>query len=297
MNYEDETAPHWQMLRDAVDVTRVQAPVHLVGGWYDFFLRPLLGDYLRLSEAGREAYLTIGPWHHFSTIARMPDLSLGVGWFDAQLKGEKARLREKPVRLYVMGTNTWRDFDAWPPPAASLALYLQPGGCLSRRAASPGAEPSRYRYDPADPTPALGGTQFGLVGGQRDNRRLERRADVLVFTTSPLQEPVEVIGPVTLTLYVQSSLDYTDFSGRLCDVHPDGRSINLCDGLFRVKPGRGLDYGDGTRQIEIDLWATAHCFKVGHAIRLHIASGAHPRWSRNLGTGESIAAGVTMRAA
>lgn len=297
LSYEDEAAVHWQMLREAVDVARVEAPVHLVGGWYDFFLRPLLGDYLRLRDAGREAYLTIGPWHHFSTIARMPDLSLGVGWFDAQLKGERARLREKPVRLYVMGANAWRDFDVWPPPARPCHLHLQPGGLLATHPASSDAAPTRYRYDPMDPTPAVGGTQFGLVGGPRDNRSFERRPDVRVFTTAPLTAPVEVIGPVSLSLYVQSSLEFTDFYGRLCDVYPDGRSINLCDGLFRVKPGRGTDCGDGTRRIEIDLWATAHQFRAGHAIRLQVASGAHPRWSRNPGTGEAVAEALVMRPA
>jgi putative CocE/NonD family hydrolase len=145
-----------------------------------------------------------------------------------------------------------------------------------------------YRYDPSNPTPALGGAQFSPLAGPRDNRKLEARPDVLTFTTPPLSQPVEIIGQVRLQLYVKSSLDYTDFFGRLCDVFPNGRSINICDGLFRVRPGKVERQLDGSMCIEIDMWATAYHFKSGHRIRLQVSSGAHPRWSRNLGTGDSI---------
>jgi putative CocE/NonD family hydrolase len=158
-----------------------------------------------------------------------------------------------------------------------------------------GSPPYRYRYDPADPTPALGGALLVLRGaGPRDNRALEARPDVLCYTSMPLEQDLEIIGPVRLELYARSSQAHTDFFGRLCDVAPDGRSTNVCDGLFRVEPDRPGAQPDGCRRLEIDMWATAHRFRQGHRLRLQVSSGAHPRWSRNLGTGESLATGASM---
>jgi hypothetical protein len=130
--------------------------------------------------------------------------------------------------------------------------------------------------------------------GAVDNRPLEARPDVLCYTTPPLERALEVIGPVRLELYVRSSLAHTDFFGRLCDVSPDGRSTNICDGLFRVEPGRGEAQPDGSLRLEIGLWATAHRFLPGHCLRLQVSGGAHPRWSRNLGSGEPPATGVRL---
>ena len=201
-----------------------------------------------------------------------------------------------PVRL---GADEWREFDAWPPPAEETRYHLHSDGGLSSEAAPAGSSPDRYRYDPADPTPAVGGPLFGLSGkrGAVDNRELESRSDVLVYTTAPLQRDVEIIGPVRLELYARSSLEHADFFGRLCDVHPDGKSINVCDGLFRLEPGRGEQQPDGSSRIEIDMWATAYRFRRGHSIRLQVSSGAHPHWNRNLGTGEPTATATTMVAA
>jgi putative CocE/NonD family hydrolase len=113
----------------------------------------------------------------------------------------------------------------------------------------------------------------------------------LCYTTPPLASELEIIGPVRLQLYARSSLAHTDFFGRLCDVAPDGRSTNVCDGLFRIAPGRGDVQPDGSLSIEVDMWATAYRFQQGHCLRLQVSSGAHPRWSRNLGTGEALAEG------
>jgi putative CocE/NonD family hydrolase len=161
-----------------------------------------------------------------------------------------------------------------------------------------GWPPDSYRYDPADPTPAVGGALLAFQGaGPQDNCRLEARTDVLCYTTPSLERDLDVIGLVRLELFAWSSLGRTDFFGRLCDVYPDGRSTNICDGLFRVEPGRGQAQPDGTLRIEIDMWATAHRFRRGHRLRLQVSSGAHPRWSRNLGTGEAVATGVRMKVA
>lgn len=286
----------WQAVHQSTHPERVTAPVHFIGGWYDFFLRALLDDYAALKAAGRQPYLTIGPWHHFSEIVSLHDLREGIPWFDKYLKGDARHVRPRPVRIFVLGAHEWRDLDDWPPPAQPARLYLHTRQQLTTTAPAADEGADNYLYHPADPTPAVGGTQFSPFAGARDNRKLEARPDVLVFTTLPLHQPLEVIGPVRLELYVKSNLEHTDFFGRVCDVYPDGRSINVCDGLFRIEPGRSARQPDGSQCIEIDLWATAYHFKAGHRLRLQVSSGAHPRWNRNLGTGDD-ASGRAMQTA
>jgi putative CocE/NonD family hydrolase len=199
----------------------------------------------------------------------------------------------------VGGADEWREMDDFPLTALQTRYYLHAENRLAQDPPESASAPDSYRYDPADPTPALGGALLAFKGaGPQDNRPLEARSDVLSYTTVPLAQGVEVIGPVRFELFARSSLPHTDFLGRLCDVAPDGRSVNVCDGLFRVEPGRGEVQPDGQcLRIEIDMWATAHRFRRGHRLRLQVASGAHPRWSRNLGTGEPPATGFRMAVA
>jgi putative CocE/NonD family hydrolase len=278
-------------------VCDVTAPAHLLTGWYDIFLRQVLADYAVLRAAGRNPYLTIGPWGHADGGMAAESLRGGIAWFDAHLKGDKAALREQPVKVYVMGAGRWREMGAWPPPTSERRLFLHSEGHLAPSPPGPDSPPDRFRYDPADPTPAVGGALIMPPYGRMDNRVLEARPDVLCYTTAPLARAAEVIGPVRLELYASSTLEHTDFYGRLCDVYPDGRSINVCDGLFRVEPGKGERLPDGILRLEVSLWATANRFKRGHRIRLQVSSGAHPRWARNLGTGAHMTTGITMRPA
>jgi len=293
-------APYWAARDHTQGAAGVATPVHLIGGWYDYYLRGLLRDYTALKAAGRQPHLTIGPWYHAHPQVLMTGLREGLTWFDAHLRGDRRRLRRQPVRIHVMGADrpAWREFDDFPPPARQVRYYLHADGGLTSDPPGATSSPDQYRYDPADPTPALGGALLASQGaGPQDNRPLEARPDVLCYTTLPLTRDVEVIGLVRLELFVRSSLPYTDFFGRLCDVAPDGRSINICDGLFRVEPGRGEAKPDRSLRIEIDMWATAHRFRQGHRLRLGVSSGAHPRWSRNLGTGEALATSVRMTVA
>jgi putative CocE/NonD family hydrolase len=159
------------------------------------------------------------------------------------------------------------------------------------------APPDRYRYDPAHPTPAVGGSSLSENSGPRDNRAVEARPDVLVYTSAVLDQDIEVIGPVRAELFVQSSLEHTDFFVRLCDVDPKGKSINISDGLVRLCPGEPTEGDDGVRQVSVELWATAHCFQQGHRVRVQVAGGSHPRYARNPGSGEPLATATTLRAA
>lgn len=133
--------------------------------------------------------------------------------------------------------------------------------------------------------------------GAKDNRTLEARADVLVYTSAVLEQDLEVIGPLLADLYVQSSLEYTDFFARLCVVEPSGKSINLCDGILRLIPGNPVPQADGSLHIQIEIWPTAYHFRRGQRLRVQVSSGAHPRFARNPGSGEPLASAITLRIA
>lgn len=289
---------YWQPVDVSATVSSVQAPVALIAGWYDLFLDWQLKDYQRLRAAGHQPSLLIGPWFHgeFSSLGPMTRETLA--WLNAHLKGDRRGLRAAPVRLQVMGTNEWRDFADWPPPASVERWYLQPsGGLLPTLPAA--SDPDQYRYNPADPTPAVGGNSLGNRKrmGARDNRALEARGDVLVYTSPALDHEMEIIGPLTAELYVSSSLDSTDFFARLCVVERTGRSINLCDGILRLCPDQPPTAPDGVRKVHIDLWPTAYHFRTGERLRLQVSSGAHPRFARHLGSSEPLATGAALHVA
>jgi uncharacterized protein len=287
--------PWWDSMDHRAAVSQVKAPVHLVGGFYDVLFPTTLDCYRLLHEAGRNPFLTIGPWSHGSADMTPVWLNESLKWFGAHLKNDRSGLRQAPVRLYIMGKNQWKDFAAWPPEGYKpQAWYLQPGGGLSPSMPSE-SEPDCYRYDPADPTPAIGGTSLvANTSGPKDNRKLEQRKDVLVYSSAPLEHDLEVIGSLRVTLYVKSSLQCTDFFARLCDVAPSGKSINLSDGIVRLSPGHFEATADGVQKVEIELWPTACCFVKGHRIRVQVSSGSHPRYVRNLGSGEQLATGTRL---
>jgi putative CocE/NonD family hydrolase len=184
-------------------------------------------------------------------------LRQSLAWHNAHLRGDRSGLREAPVRAFVIGADEWRDFPEWPPPGFQPERWhLQPDGGLATET-PPQSDPGRYRYDPADPTPNLAGTVLAGQWGQRDNRKLESRPDVLVYTSKPLDQDLEVIGPVEAELFVRSSLEHTDFFTRLCDVDPKGKSLNVCDGLQRLRPNRPEPEPDGCIRVGNELWPIA----------------------------------------
>lgn len=297
LEHDQPGDPWWKPVDFSDRVAEVTVPVTMLGGWYDVFLPQTLADYARLRGAGRAPYLTIGPWTH-NNVGWLPvAMRESIAWFRAHLSGDRSKLRGLPVRLFVMGANEWREYGDWPPPGhAPESWYLHAKGELGTTVPAPSA-PDRYRYDPADPTPAVGGVSLSENAGPMDNRALEARKDVLVYTSARLERAVEVIGRVLAVLHVASSLEHTDFFARLCDVAPSGKSTNLTDGLLRLSPGEPPAEADGTRRIEVELWPIAHRFQPGHRIRLQVSSGAHPRFSRNTGSGEPLATAVRLVAA
>ncbi len=288
--------PYWIPRSYSGSVPAVTAPVSFVGGWHDIFLPGMLADYAALAKAGHEPYLLIGPWRHTDQQVISASVRDTLAWLRAHLLGDPSQLRPEPVRIFVGGSGEWRDLPAWPPTAGQQRWYLHPASGLGQSPPGSG-EPDGYTYDPADPTPSVGGPADRQGDAQPDNRQLESRPDVLTYTSAPLEHDLEVIGQVTAELFVRSSRPHTDFFARLCDVDPTGRSGNVCDALLRLVPGDPAPDPDGTILARIALWPTAHRFRAGHRLRLQVSSGAHPRYARNTGTGEPPATATTLAAA
>jgi putative CocE/NonD family hydrolase len=282
--------PYWGPKRDhRARIGNITTPTLLFGGWYDIILPGQLADYAAMRAAGRQPYLTIGPWAHATEIYA-PSMQEALPWFAAHTRGDHSGLRDQPVRLYVQGAGEWREYPDWPPPGITgREWHLQPGRGLSPDRPADGP-PDRFRYNPADPTPSVGGPLLDpKAAGRKDNAKLEARADVLVYTSEPLREPAEVIGPVSARIQLRSSQEHADVFVRLCDVDPRGRSFNVCDGLQRITPQRFPASDDGTRTVPVRLWPTAYRFQPGHRLRVQISGGAFPRLTRNPGTGEPLA--------
>jgi putative CocE/NonD family hydrolase len=292
--------PFWAPVDHSERLAAVTAPVLQVGGWYDIFLPTQLGDHRTLVAAGNQPRLVIGPWTHVSPQGFRVQLTESLRWLDRHMSGIAAAGDaggSLPVRLFVMGADKWCDVASWPPSGyRPQRWHLQPGGRLDP-AAPTDSDPDSYTYDPADPTPVVGGTRLRRSAGRRDQARTESRPDVLVFTSDVLTTDVEVIGEITAEIHVSCDLDHFDVFVMLCDVDDDGRSYNVCDGIERVSPERWARPPGGTWAVRVALWPTAQRFRAGHCIRIQVSGGAHPRFARNLGTGEPMATATSMRAA
>ena len=318
----------WDYLNIDGKYENVAVPTFHIGGWYDCFIGETLLQYEAMKEISREAgmrqpRLMVGPWTHGDFGSTFGDLDFGIGssglflnykgdltdahlrWFDATLKGDERALEGTPlVQVFVMGENCWRGYEEWPVPGSREEdWYLISDGSLRREPGGSGDQPARYDYDPEDPVPTIGGSVLMADihrPGPRDQRPIESRPDVLVYTSPTLEDPYTVLGSVYVTLFAASSAPDTDFVARLVDVYPDGRAICVADGILRASaresyPAPGVVRPVAPSHIEpgdvyeyvIDLWATGLTFLPGHRMRVEITSSSHPRWERNLNTGES----------
>jgi uncharacterized protein len=310
---------YWRALSVNRRYDDIDVPAFIVGGWYDVFIRGTLENYVALRAgalaSGRATpRLLVGPWAHGSTYGAYPDHTFELFAPDDAVDVPALQLRflarhlrdeanglddEPPVRIFVMGSNSWRDEDDWPLERARDApWHLREGGRLTPD--PPGDEaPDDFVYDPNDPAPTIGGPtslparMMKPNSGPLDQRRLEQRPDVLVYTSAPLEEPVEVTGPIGLVLHASTSARDTDFVAKLVDVWRDGTAIILAEGMLRarfregfehellVEPGRPCEY-------LLDLAATSNVFLAGHSIRLLVTSSSFPRFDRNPNTGNPL---------
>ena len=252
---EDE---YWATRDFSSTVAAVTAPVQFVGGWYDILLPWMLADFETLQAAGRGPQLIVGPWSHTSPGLIGAAEREGIAWLRAHLLGDDRLVRRSPVRLMVTGERAgggWRDVSAWPPPGVGeRRLYLSAAGRLADEPpADPAGPGDGYRYDPADPTPSLGGPLLFSREPVVDNAPLEARADVLTYTSAPLPATLEAIGHVGVELWVRAQTPHFDIFARVCDVGLDGVSLNVCDALAGVAPGRFEQVPGGAWRVAFEL--------------------------------------------
>jgi hypothetical protein len=322
---------YWSQWSIEEQFGQIQVPALTVAAWYDIFLGGSLRNYRGIkayggSEAARKGQrllVTIGG--HAGGGRRIGTVDFGpaaeeydenavtLEWYDYLFQGKENRFAEgKPVRIFVMGENTWRDEETWPLERAAPTRYFlhssgkansASGNGLLSLSVPRGEAVDSFVYDPANPAPTVGGPLCcdgaHLAAGPRDQQDVESRPDVLVYSTGPLDQDTEVTGPVTLDLYVRSSAVDTDFTAKLVDVWPNGYAQNLTEGILRAR------YRESTAEatplvpgkiykLKIDLWATSNVFLRGHRVRLEVSSSNFPRFDRNLNTGKDAAADATI---
>ena len=289
----------------------VETAAYFITGWYDNLVhegfKQFTGWQSQAStpDARNLTKLLVGPWSHSNIGSDEPfgDVSFGseasidhideqIRWYDARLLGIDTGIDdEPPLRIFVMGENSWKTAHSWPlPETVYTNYYLHDHGILSEHV-SGNENPELYQYDPMNPVPSLGGQYMPIAcSGPFDRTDVEARDDVLVYSTELLKRDVEITGPILLKLYASSSSEDTDFTGTLVDVYPDRKAIILTEGILRARFRNSIEKEDflvpGTvYEFDLDLWVTSNLFKAGHKIRLEISSSNFPRFDRNLNTG------------
>jgi hypothetical protein len=322
-NYDE----YWQRWSIEEHYSDIKVPMLTVAAWYDIFLGGSLRNYVGVklhggsdvARRGQRLLVTIGG--HAGSGRKIGDIDFGpsanfeendviVSWYDHLFKNVANEFSSpEPVRIFVMGANQWRNEDDWPLPHARQERYFLHSGGKANSAsgdgtlssAAPGAESvDHYLYDPANPTPTVGGPlccdSGHLQPGPHDQGTVEAREDVLVYSTPILMQDLEVTGPVTAEVFASSSAVDTDFTAKLVDVGPDGFAQNLTEGIIRARYRESrekptfLSPGQ-TYKFTVDLWSTSNVFRKGHRLRLEISSSNFPRFDRNLNTGEDAASG------
>ena len=318
---------YWKSFAPREKFHQTTVPALNWGGWYDGFIRGTLRCYEGMRENGAselartQQHLIVGPWLHGPSPPAVSgqgyfgasgsgdaiDLhGIQLAWFDHWLKGEDNGVDTDPnTYIFQMGENAWRSEEAWPPPdAQTLSYFLRSGGkantlngdgTLSLDPPSAGESPDRYLYNPLDPAPTWGGAHLAGIptvfeNGVMDQRSVETRADVLVYTSEPLERDTDVTGHVALNLWAVTSAPDTDWTAKLVDVHPNGRAVNVCDGILKARYRDSLEEAspiepDRAYRYRIDVGPTSMLFKKGHSIRLEVSSSNFPAYARNLNTG------------
>jgi putative CocE/NonD family hydrolase len=323
---------YWKPLNVEDMFAKIAVPVHTFGGWFDIFSQGTLRGYVGMSQKGpterirRGSNIVIGPWGHGSTqktgdidfgpTAHVNEQALQLRWYDYWLKGiDNGLAAEPPVKLFVMGRNEWVLENEYPLARTEFRpLYFASGGKANSDRGDgrltwqkpTGSSPAdRFRYDPNDPVPSLGGNNCcgtPTPAGPRDQRPIEGRQDVLIYTSEPLPQEIEVTGPVKVVLHASSDAPDTDFVAKLVDVRPDGTSYNMAEGIVRARyrdsvaaptpltPGK-------VYRFEIDMVGTSVAFLKGHRIRVHVTSSHFPQFDRNPNTGARFGATTEVRVA
>lgn len=309
----------WAEMNCDTQASKVNTPAVFWGGWHDAFLQGTLHSFTTIHNQGGprargRCKLIVGPWSHWDIESLVdprtarsqyrPAVADPLRFFDYWLQCERnGAARDRAVHYYVMGDpcdrsrpgNRWRTADNWPPESVPRRMYLHDGQRLldSPRGQETGdgsLDALTYQYDPNHPVPTIGGLNLNLPAGPKDQRAVESRDDVLLFTSDPLSAPLEVTGQITAELFVSSDCPDTDFTVKLTDVYPDGRSILVADGIFRARYRESFEHDAFLQvgevyQITVDLWSTSIAFSRGHRIRVAVSSSNSPRFAPNPNTG------------
>lgn len=305
----DKSSPFWQCLDCTAQADKVAVPVLHYGGWFDVFSQGTIDAFVALQEKGDSGakgkqVLVMGPWtHHWPRDLTLGDFKIpdnGVrppvnlspkNWFDYHLKEQQNALQKiPPVIYYVMGPldgssargNEWKTAKKWPVPAKDGLFYLT--GQNELETSLPAKSHLSFRYDPLNPVPTIGGRNLFLEAGPKDQRPIESRPDILVFTSQPLKEDIEVTGRLTAFIVAATDKKDTDIAVRLTDVYPDGRSVLIADGIRSMRTVPGFQPNQPT-EVEVDLWSTSQLFVKGHRIRVTVTSSNYPQFEKNPNTG------------
>jgi putative CocE/NonD family hydrolase len=322
---------YWKAISDEERFASIQVPVHTHGGWFDIFLAGTINGYTGMRTKGgserarRETKMTIGPWGHgpsqkfgevdFGPSAMRSLLDRELRWYNQYLKGEDNGIdREAPVEIFYMGFNQWQHEKDWPIPGTKFTpFYLSSGGKANsargdgRLSAEvpKGTVSDQYLYDPNQPVPTLGGNNCcgtPTLAGPRDQRPIESRHDVLVYTSEILREPLAIAGPVQMKLHASTDGPDTDLVVKLVDVHPNGFAMNIAEGILRARFRQGFDRMELLKpnqpyEFVVDMVGTANVFLRGHRVRVDITSSHFPQFDRNPNTGEDLGASDKVRIA
>ena len=309
-NYDD----YWEQFNCESVADRVNVPILFLGGWYDIFSKGTIDNFMAIQKNGGEGArgkcrLVMEAYGH----GRSDELTFPendrpkqadwldyLAWFDLWMKNDGKGIDEIPVvQYFVMGDpddpdmpgNVWKTADDWPVPATVAPVYFISDGSLKLEPSAGSDVSLSYGYDPDNPVPTVGGANLSIPAGPRDQRPIGDRQDVLLFTSEPLENPVEITGPIKVKLWASSTATDTDFTAKLCDVYPDGRSIVVVDGIIRashrnsMKKRELMEPGE-IYGFEIDLWTTSLVFSKGHRVRVAISSSNSPRFEPNPNTGK-----------
>ena len=327
-DYDD----YWKPLNAEEVFDKITIPVHTFGGWFDIFSQGTLRGYVGMSHKGGSekartgSNLVIGPWGHgpsqkfgaidFGPTANVDPLPLQLRWYDYWLKGiDNGLASEPPVKLFVMGRNQWAYEREYPIARTQYRPFYFNSNGQANTAAGDGrlswTKPAdvsiadRFKYDPANPVPSLGGNNCcgtPTPTGPQDQRPIEKRPDVLVYTSDVLQEELEVTGPVKVVLFASTDAVDTDFVAKLVDVYPDGTSYNMAEGIVRARYRESLSKPTLLKpgqvyRFDIDLVGTSVAFLKGHRVRVQITSSHFPQFDRNPNTGAKFGTSAEVKAA
>jgi putative CocE/NonD family hydrolase len=313
---------YWRRFDTRLRASTINVPAVFIGGWFDTFAQGTIDAFMsRQHEGGPSARgrqkLVMGPWTHpigRSPVGELafPDFQIpgaytAPNWFDYHLRGIDNGVMDEPaVAYYVMGDvsdpaapgKVWRRSADWPISARETPFYFQTaGGLAGTKPGSPAAH-AQYTFDPSDPCPTIGGNNLTIPAGPRNQNPIEKRKDVVLFTSEPLQEPLEVTGRVTARIFVSSSAVDSDLSVRLCDVYPDGKSYNMAEGMLRLRHRNSFEKPEPLTpgaivEANVDCWSTSIVFNRGHRLRVTVTSSNSPRFDVNPGTGKPFRDGDT----